>query len=332
MYLKILNNKITTIILLILLFINSLKKTEKFTQGERLLIFHKPTSKSLGLHHINISQIEIYDIDGNKVPLTFHSADSLANDNSYKDALDGNPKTFLHTAYNQKLHKWYHMTYNGMMKLYPRWVAFTFPNNINLKELYVRNRDGQYDRILDMEIMIFNNSKKQFWFKKKGSDKTELQLMHLDDSITFKHTFTTAEKEYRFDITQFRNQEIIDEEKNKKKEEEDRKKYLNNLTDEEIRKMKIEELNEIKNDKFTTEKLKERINIEIKRRELEERKKEMTEKIKTYLTYSLIVIVPLIIFLVYKLFLGTSKVEQPIIQQPMLVPPQIPITAPIRTI
>ena len=244
------NKKIISLVLLgiILTSLTIYKVKEKFTPGERLLILYKEKSENLDHHNINISRLELTDENDKKIPLTFHSTSDEVGKDRYKLMLDGKDNTYFHSGYRKEDNYYNGTSYSSHIKRYPKWIAFTFPNNVAIKKIYIKPRTNQEKRMAGMELMIFNKQKATFWGPEtRGSDKIVLKTGALPQSTKFSFKFpekTDEVKEYKIENMKediFKSQQELDA-KNKLEDYEDE--YSNYNTIESLR-GPILELNEI---------------------------------------------------------------------------------------
>ena len=141
-------------------FLLKQKKIENMT-SYRKIVFYKPKlveGDSPLNHHINISKIELYDQNDEKINLipgefssTWKTAESL------KDALDGNKDTFIHSGYKNT-----HIYTEGInsfanMASERKYMTYLFPADTFVKRIHVTNREKQEPRLIGMRMTIYED-------------------------------------------------------------------------------------------------------------------------------------------------------------------------------
>ena len=121
------------------------KINEGFDSDKKMVVLFKPVQNDRGLHHINLSKLELYDSNNEKVPLTSFKSTSYGT-SKYDSAklLDGKNETFFHTGWRSG-DIWKINTYANQYDK-NRYVAFTYPADKHIKKVYIRNRDGNTDK------------------------------------------------------------------------------------------------------------------------------------------------------------------------------------------
>jgi len=122
-----------------------------------MIVFYKPKGSG-SLHHINISRIELYDNQDQKIKLKPYKYSSIAQNYKLKKCIDGKNNTFCHTAW-VRTHEWTEglSSFDDQYKK-RRFISFTFPNKV-VKKIYIRNRSGQEGRLNNMRVTIYPNTK-----------------------------------------------------------------------------------------------------------------------------------------------------------------------------
>jgi hypothetical protein len=114
--------------------------------GKRMLVLYKPASDVPGTHHINISKVELYKPNGEKIKLTPHKVSDadVHKDKNEQDAinelyktLDGKDETYFHSGFKD-----YHKFINPgkYHNSEPRYISYTFPDNVSLNKLSILTR------------------------------------------------------------------------------------------------------------------------------------------------------------------------------------------------